>query len=863
MQDPASHSASASPRTSIVEDLFVESLAVPEAERAQLFAARNATDEERAAARRMLAAYESSAGRVDAAMGALRAELGEALSAGAGSAGRYVLLHPLGEGGFGEVFLGRQEQPVRRLVAIKVLRDALGSPAAHARFMAEQQAIASLDHPGIAGMLDSGERADGRPWFAMPYVPGLAVTDFVRARTLSVRARVELMVRICDAVEHAHRRGVIHRDLKPANILVSDDDGAIRPRVIDFGVARMADAAFGDARARTVEGALVGTPEYLSPEQADATPPDTRSDVFSLGVVLYELLAGGLPRDAHVLRAGGRAGLAAAIRSNVPSAPSRFAPEVRPIDADLDAIALCAVAADPAERYQSVGDFRADLVRWLDGDTPAAARPSRLGRAWRFVRRHRVAVGTVAAVIAVLIGATAYSAQQAHIAEIARAEAQRRAEQNAHVLQYVTGVLAGADPTAEEGRDDVTVREKLEAAARDLDGGALRDAPLEAAEIRQALGDAFAGIGRVEDAVAQYRAGMDAVAAVPEGRALECRLAVQCAAALANAQRGADAVVVAGRARDAAAATLDAVLLAKSLSTLADAQRVEAKDLDVARANALESVRLLRAAPGAPREELAAALNNLGLVLFDAGDLDAGIATTEEAIAINKELGKEGGYKAMFDLHNLGQIERTAGRLDAAEGHAREALAIVDRLAGTSHPHRASVLGSLALIKRAKKEFAAGEQFEREALKVLLDAGRGASPDAGIAWLNLASLLRDQDKLPEAIDAGREAVKVLDGVPGQDPWLRAAARMSLGRALTASKRFPEAEPVLQEAWGLLEPLGIDPKRRSSGLLALCQLYKAWNAADAAACPDAKLESCRDRVKAFEAEHPGAIPAGSY
>jgi non-specific serine/threonine protein kinase/serine/threonine-protein kinase len=865
LQNNSSINGSSAPRTMIVEDLFLAALDVPAAERAAwLTAHADVSAAERAAAMAMVAAFEAGAGRVDAAMGAMRVELSDAMAHGDGSAGRYVLLHRLGSGGFGDVFLGRQEHPVRRLVAVKVLRDALASPVAHARFRVEQQAVASLDHPGIAAMLETGELPDGRPWFAMPFVPGLPITDFAREHALGVHSRVRMVTDACDAVEHAHRRGVIHRDLKPANVLVADDAGVVRPRVIDFGVAKLADAAFMGAGTSTVEGALVGTPEYMSPEQADAAPPDTRSDVFSLGTILYELLADRLPRSTDALRAGGRAGLAAAIRGTAPTAPSVFAPTTRSVDSDLDAVCMQAIAADASARYQSVGELRADLQRWSDGETPLAVHPSQFDRALRFARRHWRGVAVAALVTLALLGSTAFSVRQANAAEVSRADAQRRADQNARVLEYMTGVLAGADPTAQGGREDVTVREQLALAVADLDKGALREAPGEAAEIRYAIGGAFTGIGRNDDAVLQYRAGMDALeASHTDMPALECKLAIQCSAGLAIANRGAEAVVMAQRALAVADRAQDGILRGRSLSTLADAQRVDATDMAAAKQNAEEAVRLLRSIPDAPREELSSALNNLGIVYFILGEMDLGIAATEEAIEINHALGKSDSYTAMFDLHNLSLIERGVGRLDDAERHEREALAIIEKLAGMKHPNRATILGGLALIKRAQKEFAEGEQYAREGLQILNESDQGSSPDAAIAYMNLASLFRDQDKYADAVVAGRDAVRILDGVKSADPWLCAAARMSLGRALTASKRYPEAEKPLQEAWVLLEPLGIDPKRRSSGLLALCQLYKAWNAADSVALSAEKLESCRERVRAFEAAHPGSIPANSY
>ena len=839
------------------EELFLGALERDAASRSAWIASQEASDRERADAARLLAAFEASAGRVDSAMVALREEIRAAIDGGEASAGRYVLLHRLGAGGFGEVYLGRQERPVRRLVAVKLLRDALASADARLRFRAEQQAIASLDHPGIAGMLESGELPDGRPWFSMPFVAGVPVTDHVRAEGTGPRGCVRLMIQACDAVEHAHRRGVIHRDLKPANVLVEGSADAARVRVIDFGVAKLVDEAFRGATATTTEGAMVGTPEYMSPEQAESSPADTRSDVFSLGVVLHELLAGRLPRPSASLRAAGRSGLAAAIRANAPLPPSATSPEV---DRDLDAIARMACAADPVERYQSAAELREDLLRWLDGELPRAARPSRLARARRWAWRNRLPVGAAVGVAIALVAATAFSARSAFVAREALAEAQRRADQNARVLEFVSGVLAGADPTEQDGRGDVTVREKLAAAVRELDGGAMKAAPVEEAEIRRSLAAAFAGLGRTDDALTQYLAALELLG---PGKAvadeLECALAIGASSQLANAQRGKEAVVYAERALAAARRAGSPASGANALSALADALRTEAEDLPRAKQCALESVAILRTVDGASRDDLAAALNNLGLVHFDLGELDAGIFVTEEAIAIGRETGKAGTYKAMFDLHNLAQLERTAGRLDDAERHAREALAIVERLAGMDHPHRATIIANIALAKRSKKEFAEAESLQREGLRVLEAAEQGRTPDAGIAWLNLASILRDEEKFAEAADAGAHAVEVIDGIDGSDPWLRAAARMSLGRALTASKRFAEAEAPLKEAWGLLEPLGIDPKRRSSGLLALYQLYRAWNAADGSACPTARVDEWRDRVRAFDAEHPGAIP----
>ena len=846
------------------QDLLVRALGVPEDRRAGWIRASGAAEADRDAALAMLAALDRAGARVDGALAAVRGELEGSLESGDGSVGRYVLLQPIGAGAFGDVFLGQQRSPVRRLVAVKVLRESTASPLAAARMRAERQLLAGLDHPGIAAMLDSGELPDGRPWFAMAFVAGLPVTDFARERGLGVRERVALAMQACEAVEHAHRRGVIHRDLKPANVLVSsDDDGRPRVRIIDFGVAKALDAAFAVPDARTFDGSAVGTPEYMAPEQADGAPPDTANDSFSIGCVLHELLADRPPRDPAALRARGRAGLAAAIRSARVDPPSLSAPAGRRVDRDLDAVCACATAADPADRYATVADLREDLARWTRGDLPLAARATRARAALRALRRHWRATAAAAAVVAALAVAAAYSARQAAVAREAERAAERRAQQNARVMAYLAGIIEGADPTLQDGRTDVTVRETLDRAVADLDAGALDATPQEAAEIRRVLGDAFVGLGRTDDALAQFARALALADAGCVDAAVECAAAVKAAATCANANRASEAIGFAERAMAAAARRPgDRALRAAALTALSDSLRVEAKDLVRARSSADEAIALLRDDP-ARRTELAAALNNLGLVLQDLGELDAGIRALEEAIAIGIETGRDGEYRATFELHNLSGVERGLGRLDDAERHGRQALAIVERLAGPSHPHRAVILGNLALVKRAGKQFAEGEALQREALATLERAGQGASPDAAIGRLNLSSLLRDQGKLDESIDEGRVAVTMIDAVPGQDAWLRAAARMALGRALMARRRWPEALPPLAEAWELLEPMQIDPKRRSSGLLALYQLHRDWSKADPAAVPPEAVAEWRAKVDAFERAHPGTVPASAY
>ncbi len=333
--------------------------------------------------------------------------------------GPYRLDRLLGQGGFGMVYLAEQLEGIRRRVALKLIKPGMDSRQVLARFAHEQQALAALDHPHIARIYDAGMTPDGRPYFAMELVEGEPITRFCERHALSLRQRLELFCRVCDAVQHAHQHGIIHRDLKPSNILVTMVDGRPAPKIIDFGVAKaMADDASPSRTMQTIEGQILGTPEYMSPEQAEhgAAAVDTRSDVYSLGVLLYELLTGERPIDADTLRAGGTASLQRALREADPPVPStrvlrsratpaRHAPRMDPRDlarrlrGDLDWITMRAMDKDRERRYPSPRDLADDIERHIQGRPVLAGPPTLTYRAAKFVRRHRLAVTTAAVIV--------------------------------------------------------------------------------------------------------------------------------------------------------------------------------------------------------------------------------------------------------------------------------------------------------------------------------------------------------------------------------------------------------------------------------------------------------------------------------
>ncbi|MCK6483652.1 MAG: protein kinase [Phycisphaerae bacterium] len=350
-----------------------------------------------------------------------------------GPIGPYHLLQRIGEGGFGEVWVAEQKSPVRRKVALKIVKAGMDTREVLARFEAERQALAVMDHPNVAKVFDAGATENGRPYFVMEHVPGLPITDFCDTSRLRIKDRLRLFVDICQAVQHAHQKGIIHRDLKPSNILVTLLDGRPVPKVIDFGIAK---AAFGRLTERTLyteTGRLMGTPEYMAPEQAGTTglDVDTRVDIYSLGVILYQLLTGTLPFDAQTLRGAGFDGLAKIIREQEPPKPSTrlstlateavnrqngatpesiarthgadFRALQRELRGDLDWITLKALEKDRARRYESAAALAADVQRHLSGEPVVAAPPSAGYRARKFVRKHRGPVLAASAVMAALL----------------------------------------------------------------------------------------------------------------------------------------------------------------------------------------------------------------------------------------------------------------------------------------------------------------------------------------------------------------------------------------------------------------------------------------------------------------------------
>src|SRR6476660_3685888 len=339
--------------------------------------------------------------------------------------GRYRIISPLGEGGMGTVYLAEQREPIRRRVALKVVKLGMDTSQVLARFANERQALAMMDHPNIAQIFDAGATSKGRPYFVMEYIEGAPITQYCDRKRMTTRERLALFLAVCRAVQHAHQKGVIHRDLKPSNVLVAEQDGTPVPKVIDFGIAKATDKWAVENTLLTQFGQIVGTPEYASPEQADTMTGqiDEASDVYSLGVLLYELLIGAVPFDTAALRNAGLAEMLRMIRED--EAPSLLrkltamgaaASDIaarrqtdlvslrRLVNGDLNSITMKALEKTRERRYASVSELAADIQRHMEDRPVLASPPSRLYRARKFFRRQRLAaIGAAAGLLFVVL----------------------------------------------------------------------------------------------------------------------------------------------------------------------------------------------------------------------------------------------------------------------------------------------------------------------------------------------------------------------------------------------------------------------------------------------------------------------------
>ena len=618
--------------------------------------------------------------------------------------GRYKLLQEIGEGGFGSVWMAEQLEPVTRRVALKIIKLGMDTREVVARFEAERQALAMMDHQNIAKVFDAGTTETGRPFFVMELVKGMPITTYCDDRQLGTRERLALFADVCAAIQHAHQRGIIHRDIKPSNVMVTIIGDKPVVKIIDFGIAKAVEGKLTEKTLFTRFEQFIGTPVYMSPEQADPCVPDvdTRSDIYALGILLYELLVGQPPFDAKSLASAGYEEIRRIIREVEPAKPSsrlstvtddertqlartrRIEPDMlhRLVEADLDWIVMKAIEKERSRRYDSASAFAQDIAHFLADEAVSARPPSAAYQFRKFARRHRAALRMAAALVVVLIAATAISIWQAVRATRERDEKEAARKDAEAITSLLINVFESPDPLR-EGRT-ITVAETLDRAVKKLDTD-LDSQPDQRAKLQVALGSTYRTLGLPLDAIPLLEQARDHLLRTKGDSDSD---SLRAMTALAHAYDNA------GRADE-------------SLKLRETVLRIE------------------RATAGPEHPATIAAMHNLAVSFQSVGRFEEGLKLNEEVLALRRRLlGPEHG-DTLSTMTNLASCMQSLGRRDEALKLRENTLATHRKVFGDKHPATIGAMVNLARSYQSPRGIALSKTAvsrNEQAIKLLDEA---------------------------------------------------------------------------------------------------------------------------------------------
>ncbi|MBS0213794.1 MAG: serine/threonine protein kinase [Proteobacteria bacterium] len=784
--------------------------------------------------------------------------------------GAYTLLRLVGEGGFGDVWEAEQSEPVKRRVALKILKLGMDTREVIARFALERQALAMMEHPHIAQVFDAGATSAGRPYFVMEFVEGDPITLYCATAKLPVDATLKLLEQVCAAVQHAHTKGVIHRDLKPGNVLVGTHDGEPFAKVIDFGIAK-ATAHEGDERTRATRmHQVVGTPLYMSPEQAmGSLDIDTRTDVYSLGVIAYELLTGTTPvererlasisiddtqrliRDFEPPRPSARVLQNATTLTGVatfrPSDPRKLARSIR---GDLDWIVMKALEKEPVRRYQSAAELAEDLRRYRAGEAVTAVPPSVTYRARTFIRRNKLMVVAASLVTASLFAGIVAFAWQARIAQQRAAELEQVTAFESAMFQQIDPATAGqrlaqdvrgmfATALRKAGASDADIQSRLQhfdadwqqvnatdAARNVIDQNVLQPAaaaidqkfgnqPLVAAQLRESLASRYNDMGMAKTAIAL------------ESRALDARrkLLGADAAPTLNSEF-AMGVLLQGSGHFSEAAT--------HYKTVLDAMHRRGLD------DTLDALKVQ---------------SNLGLVYADQGRFAQAEEAYQRVLDGFRRLHGDNDPLTILAAQNIGALLRTEGKYDQAEPYLLAAAAAQEKVAGPNAEITLYANGNLALLDEARGRYAAAERRIDDVRARARRTYGENHPTTLMASIVMGGILERQNK-------HEQTERLLAGVApaasrlftGDYLYWNGMLREHLGQARAGLGRFTEAEADLLAAQSLLSTPHVaqEPHDLRECTQSLVDLYAAWDKAEPGKGYAASAAQWKEKLAAMDA-----------
>ena len=742
--------------------------------------------------------------------------------------GPYKLLQQLGEGGFGVVFLAEQQVPVARKVALKIIKLGMDTRQVVARFEQERAALGLMDHPNIARVLDAGATDTGRPYFVMELVKGAPIGEYCDKNSLTVEERLELFAQVCDAVQHAHQKGIIHRDLKPTNVLVATQDGKPQAKVIDFGVAKATSAKLTDKTLFTEHQQVIGTLQYMSPEQAEGSLDiDTRTDVYALGVLLYELLTGSTPFDPKSMRDAMYSEIQRMIREVEPPSPStRLATSqdslasiaahrrVEPkrlgtlLRGELDWIVMKALEKDRSRRYESASSLALDVRRYRSGESVQAAPVSAAYRLRKFVRRNRSAVLAGTAVgLSLLIGAVGFAWQariagkQRDRAVLAEGETRLRADELQKVSDFQAQMLGQIDPSRVGVLLGSDVRARYAAALQ----GDLLPEPERSAKV-EAFGAQWARINATDAARAliDHTILEPAVAAIDRQFASQPVLDARLRQTLAELYQNLGLYDAALPLQERALAERSSALGETHDETLDSRNRyvsllIAQAKLEPAESIARAALDVSTRALGPEHARTLVAEENLGYLLFLRGKLEEAEPLCRHACErLPAVLGAE-STEPHAALDNYARVLQAQGKLDEAEERFREGLAKARQAFGEDQRHTQIARMNLGNLLVLRGHFVDAETLFRDALERSRRVLGEDHPDTLAALNNLAFALQNQGKLAEAEPLYREALATYRRVLGELHPDTLTAKNNFGIMLQDQQKFSEAEPFLREA----------------------------------------------------------------